>query len=461
MNGGGKDLTEGPIGSNLLLFALPTLATSLVQSLNASINAIWVGRLLGEEALAATANAHLIMGLLYSFVLGFGMAAMILVGQAFGRGNLDEARRVLGTAVGGFLPLVTALAATGWLTAPALLRLMMTPEPSFPLALAYLRMIFVALPAGMMIIMLMGTLRGAGDAVTPLRFMVLLVIIDVVLNPVFILGLGPAPRLGIAGSSTAAAIACYVSLVAMVAYIYWRRFPLRLEWTELRYLRPDATWLHPILTKGFPMGLQMIVMALSALAMIGLVNSHGVTTTAAFAVVQQVWNYVQMPAMAVGAAVTAMAAQNIGDGRWDRVGQITRIGIVQSLLITACLILLLTVAGRLVFALFIGGDSPAVPVAGHIHLLATWNLAAFGVMMVLFGTVRANGAVWAPLMILAIGLLPVRFGYIYATQSWLGADALWTSFPVASLVSLALAVAYYVSGSWTKAQMRTPPAPSQ
>jgi hypothetical protein len=73
---------------------------------------------LGEEALAATVNAHLIMGLLYSFVLGFGMAAMILVGQAFGRGNLDEARRVLGTAVGGFLPLVTALAATGWLTCP-------------------------------------------------------------------------------------------------------------------------------------------------------------------------------------------------------------------------------------------------------------------------------------------------------------------------------------------------------
>jgi Na+-driven multidrug efflux pump len=100
-----------------------------------------------------------------------------------------------------------------------------------------------------------------------------------------------------------------------------------------------------------------------------------------------------------------------------------------------------------------GPGSPALPIARHIHLLATWNFLLFGVMMVLFATVRANGAVWAPLIILAIGLVGARFGWIFATYHWLGADALWTSFPVSSFVNVALAAAYYLNGSWKKARM--------
>jgi Na+-driven multidrug efflux pump len=162
--------------------------------------------------------------------------------------------------------------------------------------------------------------------------------------------------------------------------------------------------------------------------------------------------------MAVGAAVSAMAAQNIGAGQWDRVGAITRVGIVQSLLITGALIIVMTLADRAVLSLFMGSDSPALPIARHIHVLATWNFLLFGVMMVLFATVRANGAVWAPLIILAIGLVPVRFGYIFATYGWLGADAIWTSFPVTSLINVVLAAAYYLQGGWKKARMLVQPA---
>jgi Na+-driven multidrug efflux pump len=148
-----------------------------------------------------------------------------------------------------------------------------------------------------------------------------------------------------------------------------------------------------------------------------------------------------------------MAAQNIGAGQWDRVSRITRVGIVQTVVITGALIVGLTLADRTVLALFMGGDSPALPIARHIHLLATWNFLLFGVMMVLFGTVRANGAVWVPLIVLTVGLLPVRFGYIFATYNWLGADAIWTSFPVTSFINLVLAIAFYLHGGWKKARM--------
>jgi putative MATE family efflux protein len=454
---GQRDLTIGPIGKTLLAFAVPTLLSSVIQSLNGSVNAIWVGRFLGEDALAATSNANLVMFLLMAFVFGFGMAATIMIGQAFGRGDVDGARRVMGTAIGGFLPVAAAIAIVGWVGAPALLRLLAMPPNAMPLALAYLRVIFLALPAILIMIVLMMGLRGAGDAMTPLWFMILAVVLDAGLNPVLILGLGPAPALGIAGSATATVIANYGSLIGLLCYIYRRDLPLRLRGAELRYLRPDPAILRTIVTKGLPMGLQMIVISSSALATIGLVNREGVDTTAAFGVAMQLWTYLQMPAMALGAAVSAMAAQNIGAGKWERVGAITRAGIVYNLVITGLLVILLALADRPALALFLGGDSPALAIARHIQLLATWSFLLFGVTIIIFGTVRANGAVLGPLVILAIGLFPVRLGFALGAYPWLGADALWLSFPVSSLANMAMAIGFYLHGGWRRARMAAPP----
>ena len=454
------DLTQGSIGPTLLKFALPTLASSILQSLNGTVNAIWVGRFLGEGALAATSNANMVMFLLTAFVFGFGMAATILIGQAWGKKDIDGARRVFGTAGGSFLLVTIAIAIAGYFLSGSILRLLGTPGSAAPLAHAYLQVIFLAMPALLLLTMLMMALRGAGDSLTPLWFMMVAVVLDSGLNPVFILGLGPAPRLGIAGSATATLIANYTALLALLVYIYVRDLPLRLRGRELRYLWCDLPILKTIVAKGFPMGIQMIVISVSALALIGLVNREGVDTTAAFGVALQLWTYVQMPAMALGAAVSAMAAQNIGAGQWERISSITRVGIVQTLAITGALILLLTLADRTVLALFMGGDSPALPIARHIHVVATWNFLLFGVMMVLFGTVRANGAVWVPLIVLAIGLVPVRFGYILVSYHWLGADAIWTSFPVTSFVNLGLATAFYLQGGWKKARMTIAQLPS-
>src|SRR3954469_8495235 len=143
---GQRDLTSGPISATLLAFALPTLGSSILQSLNGSINAVWVGRFLGEDALAATSNANIVMFLIMAFVFGFGMAATILIGQAFGRRDIDAARRVLGTAIGSFVFVSLAIGALGWMFAPALLHLLATPAGAYPFALAYLRVIFVAIP---------------------------------------------------------------------------------------------------------------------------------------------------------------------------------------------------------------------------------------------------------------------------------------------------------------------------
>jgi Na+-driven multidrug efflux pump len=201
------------------------------------------------------------------------------------------------------------------------------------------------------------------------------------------------------------------------------------------------------------MGLQMLVVSLSSLAMIGLVNREGLVVTAAYGVAQQLWTYIQMPAMAIGAAVSAMAAQNIGAGRWDRIGRIARSGVVFNLVLTGGAVVLLTLFDRQALGLFLGGGSPSLPIAQHIHLVAGWGFILFGVMMVIMGVVRANGAVMVPLVILFVALFPVRIGVAWAAQPWLGVDAIWWSFPAGSVVATLLAIAYYRFGKWRQVKL--------
>lgn len=454
---GQRDLINGPIGRTLILFALPTLGSNILQSLNGSINSIWVGRFLGEGALAATSNANIIMFLTFSAVFGFGMAATILVGQSMGRRDIEGARRALGSAIGLVGVGAVVIAVLGWLFADHILRLLATPAAAHDMALAYLRVIFVGLPVSMIGVLIQMGLRGTGDSVTPMWFMALGVAVDATLNPLLIRGIGPFPQMGIAGSATATLISGIVSTTGIIAYVYARDLPVRLKGQELRWLWPDRALARLIGAKGLPMGAQMIVMSTAGLTMIGLVNRLGVDTAAAYAVSQQLWVYIQMPAMAVGIAASSMVAQNIGAGRWDRVAPITNTAIGYTVAMTLSVIVAIILFDRPVMALFVGAESPAIPIARHIQLLSSWTFVMFGMTMVLFSTVRANGATVAPLVILTVALFPVRFGFAVLAQPVLGHDALWIAFPVGSLVSLGLAYAYYRRGTWRKGAMMVPP----
>ena len=457
--GKGRDLTTGPIGAALLAFALPTLASNILQSLNGSINSIWVGRFLGEGALAATSNANIIMFLMFSAVFGFGMAATILVGQSVGRRDMDGARRAFGSAVGLVTGGAVIIAVLGWLFAPQILRLLATPGSAQGMALTYLRIIFLGLPLSMLGVLVQMSLRGTGDSLTPLWFMILSVVIDAGFNPLLIDGIGPFPKMGIAGSATATLLAGAVSSLGLLAYVYARDLPIRLRGAELRYVIPDAALIRVIVVKGLPIGAQMLVMSTAGLTMVGLVNRLGVETAAAYAVSQQLWTYIQMPAMAIGVAVSSMAAQNIGAGKWDRVNAITWSGIGYNTLITLTVIVAIILFDRPVMALFVGGDSPAIPIARHIQLIASWTFVMFGASMVFFATVRANGSTLAPLIILAIAFYPVRIGFAIWGQRWIGVDALWYAFPIGSAVSLALAVLFYFYGGWRSQVLAVPPSP--
>jgi putative MATE family efflux protein len=458
---GGRDLTVGPIGPTMLAFALPTLGQSVLQSLNGLINAMWVGRLVGETGLTATVNANNILFLLLAAVIGIAMASTILIGQAIGRRDLAGARRVLGTSVSFFLLAAAALGAVGWLATPPILDALGTPAEARGPAIAYLRILFAGLPVIWMLSVLSMALRGAGDAATPLRFTLLATLLDAALVPLFVRGLGPVPAMGVPGAALATVLSTGLAVAALVGFAYARRFDLRLTRADLPMLRPDPAILRAAITKGIPMGLQMVVVSLSGLAMMALVNRHGVETAAAYGVAMQLWGYVVMPALAVGAAASAMAAQNVGAGLWPRVEAVARSGVLLNTALTVALIASIYLVERPLIALFLPGGEGALAIAQRINQVGLWGHVMLGVAFVLFAVVRATGAVTPPLVILAVALLVVRVPLAWWLEPRIGAEAVWASAPVSMAIAMVLAIAYYRHGRWREARMLAPaPGPA-
>jgi len=454
-----RALTEGSIPVTLFRFALPILYANVLQSLNGSVNSVWVGRFLGEAALTATSNANTVMFLLIGAAFGVALAATILVGQCIGANNIPETKRVVGTSFTFFTGISVAMAIAGLALCRPLLIAMSTPPASLDLAVAYMRVIFLALPFLYLYAYVGAMLRGAGDSKTPFHFMLLSVGLDIALNPVFIFGIGPIPRLGIAGSALATFVAQAVSLSALIRHLYRRRHLLVLHKDELALLKVDWSVVGALVKKGLPMSAQMLVLSLSGVLMITLVNRFGVDITAAFGAALQLWNYIQMPAFAVAMAMSAMTAQNVGAAKWDRIRQIARVGVLYNVVLCGGIALAMELLDRPLFSLFLPSGSAALVFASHLNHVVTPSFVFFGVAVALFGVVRATGAVMAPLIILSITLLGVRFPLAEAYLDRYQVDAVWWSFPISSALSALLAVLYYRYGGWRSAHMLPAGAP--
>ena len=446
------DLTQGPILQTLVVFALPALISNILQTMGGSVNAIWVAQLLGKTAVAATANANMIMFLMFGTVFGFGMATTIKIGQHFGARDLDGARRYFGAGIGFCTGLAAFIALLGWWFADPVLRIMATPAEAHEQALVYLRITFLAMPFLSLSMIVSTGLRGAGDATTPMASMILTVIVGIVLNPILIAGFGRISGMGIGGSALAGALASLAGAVLMIATIYWRDLPLRLRGKELLYLIPRREELSFMVLKGVPMGAQTLLSSAAGLVMVGLVNREGMEATAAYGASMQLWNYIQMPAFAISTAVSAMVAQNVGARRHDRVDTITWAGIGTVTVVTGTLTALILLFDRPILALFLGESSGSTMDLGeHIQLISTWSFLLIGPMMVLFSTMRAYGAVMGPLLIMFIALYPGRIGFYHLLYPTLGADAVWWSYPAGSIIAVGLSVLFYRYGSWRKA----------
>jgi putative MATE family efflux protein len=466
---GGRNLTEGPITSTLIMFSLPMLGGNVLQQLNVTANQFWVAHLLGATDITAIGNANSIMMLMMGAIFGATMAANILIAQQVGAGDLTLVKRIMGTAIFFFVVISVTLSLTGGLLAPYILTAMHTPGGARREAILYLQVVFAAMPFMYFFQFLQMAQRGAGDSRTPFYFMGLAVVLDMLFNPLLIAGVHGAiggwgwfPRIpvpfyfdgiGVAGSATSTLIGQGVALVLLLIVLYRRNSVLMLKGRDLRYLMPSFEILRPLIFRGIPMSLSMFIMSAAGMIMIFFVNGFGAVTSAAYVGGLQVWNYIQMPGMAVGASVSSMAGQNVGAGQWHRVERIAMTGLILSVCITGTIAVIIYALGPLPLYIFLPANTPMIPIALHMDRIILWAFVIFNATFALSGIVRATGAVWPPLLILITSMLVIRVPFAYFMMPHLGRDAIWWSFPLGTITSSLLTTLYYKYGGWRKVRM--------
>jgi putative MATE family efflux protein len=400
---------------------------------------MWVGRDLGDVALAALSNANLLWIALFAASFGVSMAGAVQIGRNVGKGDVEAARAAVGTtlSVSGAISILCVLVME--VSVRPLLKWLGTPGLSVPQAVEYLRVLLLSVPLSYLYGAAIEALRAAGDSKTAFQFSCISIATDVLLNPCLIRGIGPMPALGIVGSAIATLISQGVGLIGLVGCMYRRKHPLCLRGRDIGLLRIDRAIGGVLLRQGSPMAAQFLWGTVESLAIISLVNRFGVDTTAAYGAFMQIWNLISMPAVALGVATTSILAQNIGAMRWDRVRAATHLGLAYGVLISAVLVMLAEVLDWRAFRLFLPDGSPALVIANQINREATWAVIAYGGYAVWVGVLRAAGIVWAPLII-SFGVLAVRFPAVDALLRDWHAQAIWWSFPASTMATGALAV---------------------
>lgn len=443
-----RGLTNGPITPTLIRFATPLMITVLLHTVAGTWNAVWVSRVLGRNELIAVVNANVLLTILMGLVSGFGVAAGIFVGQAIGANDMHTARRVVGTSISFAVCAGFIIAGIGLFGVQYIVDLLHMPEETRAHSIIFFRIVCLSMPTLFVFVFMTMIIRSAGDAKTPAVFSTIWMGLGFILTPVLLTGVFGIPRLGIAGAALSGMIANAIALVALLFYVYYKNLPFALRGDNLHYFRPDLTILRRLAKRAIPSAAETVIVHGSYFVLLSIVNTYGVVTAAGYAAAAQLWGYVQLPAFAITASMSTMAAQNIGAGQWDRVNKIALRGCTLSILITAAMAIFVFALGEAPLRLFLPDGGEALHTAVAINKIVLWSWPIIAITFGLFAIVRANGVMLPSAIIFAITLWGLRVPFANMLQPWLGSAAVWWSFPVGTFASAALAYAYYRWGRW-------------
>ncbi|MDP9412346.1 MAG: MATE family efflux transporter [Actinomycetota bacterium] len=428
----------------MLYFLLPMMLGNALQSIGQLASSIVLGQWIGVAALATVAAFFPLFFLLVSFIIGLESGASILIGQAYGARDYERMKAVVGTTLTFTFLLAVALAVAGDLFAWDLLRLLGTPSNILPDSVTYARIMFTSLPVLFLYFGYTTFIRGTGDSRTPLYFLIVSTVLNLLLLPALVFGWAFLPRLGVYGSAYASVAATTIALAGLMVYLHRTGHPLRFDSSVARHLRLDPGLLRLLLRLGIPSSVNMILVSLSEIAVISLVNRFGSDATAAYGAVNQVASYVQMPAISLAMAVSIFGAQAIGAGRSDRLRSVIRSGVVLNYAIGGTLIVLVYAFSRDVLSLFLT-DGGTLGIAHSLLMISLWSYLIFGNAQVISATMRSSGTVLWPMVfsVASIWAVQVPIAYLLSTHTSLGIEGIWVGYPAAFAASLGLQYAYY------------------
>ncbi len=447
MNGkGGKmqrDMTEGPITSGLICFAVPLMIGNLLQQFYNIADTWIVGHFLGADALAAVGSSYTLMVFLTSILLGLCMGSGAVCSIHFG--GKDEER--LKSCIFVSFVLIAGVAAVMNLLVYAgldgFIRLLRVPEAVVPLMGDYLGVIFLGIMASFLYNYFAGLLRAVGNSVTPLVFLGLSAVLNIVWDVWFVRGFG----WGVRGAAAATVLSQYIAGLGIAGYTFLRCPGLRIRKKHMRW-RTET--FREIIGMSFLTCVQQSVMNLGILMVQGLVNSFGTVVMAAFAVAVKIDSFAYMPVQDFGNAFSTYVAQNYGAGREDRIKKGIRSAAWSVFVFCLCISLAVCLFARPLMGMFVSGEENGIR-SGIIETGVQYLriegacYVGIGVLFLLYGYYRAVRRPGMSVVLTVISLgTRVALAYVLSSVPRIGVTGIWAAVPVGWALADAAGIGYYI-----------------
>ncbi len=441
------DMTVGSPGKQIAAFAVPMLIGNIAQQLYNTVDSIIVGRYVGDNALAAVGSAGPILNLLLVLFVGISVGAGIMVSQYFGAKEREALSGTIGSCVTltGISSLIIMIA--GPLLSGPLLRLLGTPDSILGWCEAYLNIIFIGVAGSAYYNILSGVLRGLGDSVSALVYLLVSTVINIVLDIVFVANF----QMGVAGVSLATVIAQGVSAVLCLRKLMKMSdiFDFKKE-----YLKLHKRYALMTIRLGLPSGLTQAVFSMAMIIVQSLTNSFGEMFIAANVIVMRVDGFAMMPNFSFGTAMTTFAGQNVGAREYDRVELGAKQGTWIAMGVSACITAVILILGKHLMGVFTETEELVELSMRMMRILAVGYIA-MAVTQSLSGIMRGAGDTMTPMWISLVTTVairvPVAYGIAYLTRSELNPNGRCESVFISLLFSWTLgAVITFICYRWGK-----------
>lgn len=440
-------LTEGSLLRSLHRLAMPMLIGAILNNLQSIINLFWVGRL-GSHAVAAVAVGGTILMLLFPMLMGLSTGTVALVSRAIGGGQHDKAAAAAGQSL--LLALVVGVLTSllGWHYSDTLARLLGVEAAVLPDAETYLRINLLGNFTLYIQVIGSAALQGAGDAKTPMWAGVIENILNIALDPLLIYGLGPFPKLSVAGAAIASVLSQSVAAVLVVRGMFAGRAQLRVAWRDCR---PDLPLIWRILKIGLPGSGQLLTRSLMGAVLMRVVAGCGTAAVAAYGTGLRFHMIVLMPAFALGGAAATLVGQNLGAGKPDRAHQAAWLATGMDILFMLAAILVMTLFARPLMGLF--NHDPDVIKIGVNYLRIVSPFYVFAALGIVLGRgLNGAGDTIAPMIatILALWGLQVPLAIWLAKVMLPATQGIWWAISLASMAHGLLITGWFELGRWKK-----------
>lgn len=431
-----------PMWRTMLVFLVPLMIANILQSAQQTFSYVFLGRMIGVNALAAVSAVFPVIFLLFSFLIGIASGSTVLIGQAYGAGDHHRVKKIAGSVLGATMLFAFVITIIGIVFSPLMLKALGTPASILSTSDAYTRVVFLTFPLFFPYIVYTTFLRGTGDAQTPLRFLVLGTVLSILFTPAFIRGWFGLPQLGVISVAVSSLLSTAISFPAFLWYLRHTKNPLAFDRETARDMIFDPKIIMLVMKIGIPTGLQTIMVSLAEIAVISFVNRYGASATAAYGAVNQVVAYVQFPAISISIAASIFGAQCIGARREDKLGQVVRSAVALSYAVGGVLIALCYIFAYSILGWFIT-DHTTLEIAHGLLMITLWSYLLFGNSAVVSGVVRSSGDVLVPTIngILSIWIIEVPAAYIL--MHVYGLNGVWMGYPIAFAVVLCAQFTYY------------------